>query len=153
MRLFLPHSTLDTPSSTLISLLPHSFPRSTLIPILTPSFPPLPPSFSFFHPHSTLDTPSSTLISPLSHSFPLPPSLPLFPRYLIQKVGTLHDYTPGLVKQAQKSYVTYINTILFLRINVKKQKDCEGEKSGSYSHAGLSLERLIQHAAEISLFS
>ena len=36
---------------------------------------------------------------------------------------------------------------------MKKQKDCEGEKSGSYSHAGLSLERLIQHAAEISLFS
>ncbi|XP_063682885.1 brefeldin A-inhibited guanine nucleotide-exchange protein 3-like isoform X2 [Bolinopsis microptera] len=83
-------------------------------------------------------------------------------RYLIQKVGCLNDYTPGLVKQAQKSYITYINTILYLRINVKEQKrekeEEEGEgaerseeggapktiqkSSGNYSHAGLSLESI-----------
>ena len=69
---------------------------------------------------------------------------PLSSRYLIQKVGCLNDYTPGLVKQAQKSYITYINTILYLRINVKQQGEGAAERvpgSKSYSHAGLSLER------------
>jgi len=60
-------------------------------------------------------------------------------RYLIQKVGCLNSFTPGLVKQAQKSYITYINTILYLRINVKRQKISSGK---SYSHAGLSLESI-----------